>query len=140
MKDFLIKLSLLLAVGLVESVVGLPILFLAVTIRTVFSDLKFDFVWPILSSLFLSFFWGFPWWIAFLVLLICSFIFEKISPIVSNTLLRLYILVLPASLMIMIFADKDFSTRSLTYGFFSALLLFIFEKFWWVSKYQKKYL
>lgn len=140
MKDFSIKLILLLVVGLSESVVGLPILFLAVSLRMIFADIKYDFVWSVLSSLFLSFFWGLPWWGALVILLSCHFVFEKITPTISNTILRLYVLVLPVSLLVMIIAEKEFSVRSLIYGCLSALLLFVFEKFWWVTKYQKRYL
>lgn len=140
MKDWFAKLLTILVIGLLESTVGLPIFFTSSVVRLGFLDQKTRLIWLGSCGLLFAFFWGIPWWVGVLFLATNILIYEKLQLILSNSWLRLLTVVLPTSFLIALISGMDFSVRSLLYGGISMLLVVMADRYWWISKYQKKYL
>lgn len=140
MKDWFAKFSVVLIVGLVESVVGLPVFFTSVAMRTTFNNPVFRLLWLLIVGLFFSFLWGFSWWLGVLVLYVNQVLYEKLPLPLANSWLKLIILVLPTALFIALVSNIVFSWRILIYGLLSLLFILIGHKTWFTSKYEKKYL
>lgn len=140
MKDWLVKFGLILFVGIVESVVGLPVLFLSLANRTIFSSPWFKMLWCLLVGWALSHLWGISWWFGFMLIYLNQFLYEKLPMPLSNSWLKLLILVLPTSLLVAIVGNIDFSLRILIYGGISLTLILLGHRTWFASKYEKKYL
>ncbi len=140
MKDWFAKFGLVLIVGILESVVGLPIFFTSVAMRTTFGSVLQRLAWLLIVGLLFSFLWGFSWWLGVLVLYINQVLYEKLPLPLANSWLKLIILVLPTALFIAVVANIDFSLRILIYASLGLLLILVGHKTWFTSKYEKKYL
>lgn len=140
MKDWLAKLFLIFLIGVLESVVGLPVFFLSLAIRNNSSNMWLRMSWYLIVGLIFSHLWGFGWWLGVLLIYLNQVLFEKLPMPMANSWLKLLILVLPTSLFIAIVGNIDFSLRILIYGGVSLVLVLLGHRAWFASKYEKKYL
>lgn len=140
MKDYLVKLVIILLVGLTESVVGLPILFAGLALQTTFTDQKFKLAWLVGAGLLLAFFWGFAWWLGVVLIYVNQLLYQKLRSPLTNSWSRVVILVVPMVLVVALVAGIGFSWRILGYGTLSSGLIILSNQLWFSSKYQKKYL
>lgn len=140
MKDWLAKLFLIFLIGVLESVVGLPIFFLSLATRSIFSNFWFRLGWYLVVGLIFSHLWGFGWWLGVLLIYLNQVLFEKLPMPVANSWLKLLVLVLPTSLLVAIVGNIDYSMRILIYGGVSLVLVLLGHRTWFASKYEKKYL
>lgn len=140
MKDLGLKLLLLFVVGAAEATLGLPILLLTLIIRLSPQEKHFQLIWLITTSLYLAYYWGFAWWLGLVFVCYSSWLFVQLQDQVSNSLIRLVGLVLPISFLIALLTGLEFSWRIAVYGLVSLGVMLLLNRFFFVTKYQKKYL
>lgn len=139
MKSHLFKFLLIFLLAVAESAVGLPVVYLAVTIWWAPPDKNWQVGWLVVTGLWLAVFWGGPWWLGVVFIYLLQLAFQWLAGVLSNQLLRTLVIVAPVSLGVALIAGIDYSPRVAVYGLVSLGILVAGQKFF-VARYEKKYL
>lgn len=139
MRDLVTKTTIIFALAVLESTVGLPVLTFILFLVWMKKEPKIFLVWIIIISLIVSVMWGISWWIACLFLLLLKVFYQYYGKFISNKMMKLVLVISPFILLFAFVLGIEFYWRIVVYGLLSFIVLSVLQKFLLVS-YENKYL